>query len=558
VLVADHKRPWLKIHQDLGVVVPEFDGLPLGAHVERHAQARPDAPACRYFSRTLSYAELNTEANRFANALQDIGIGPGDTVGFHMPNLPQYVVGMIAVSKLGARGSGVSPLLAPPELVHQIDDAGISVLMTLSDFAPAIAAMARTPDGLRHIISVGAGDFMGAPDITPSARDGVTAHTYQSLVDGRSADFAQVDINPDDTFMIQYTGGTTGKPKGAEISHKTLMLNPVLVAAMDPAYAPYDERFGSAFPFFHIAGLSFIVGAIIFGAQSLLLPNPRDIDHFVAQLKAVPPTRLGAVPALYDMLLAHPEFAQVDFSGLKTAKSGAAPLTRTTYEALSAVIGAGKFADVFGMTETGPCYINHPIARYKVGSVGIPMPGADVRIMDVETGTTEMPLGEVGEIVTSGPQLMTGYLGLPEESARALRDIDGVRHMYSGDVGYMDADGYVFLCDRAKDMLVVGGFKVFSVEIEDKLKALPDVAESAIVGAPDTKRPGNDIVHLFVQRSAQSKGTEAEVDARLHDWIRANMAPYKVPREIHFIDEIPLTPVGKIDKKKMRAGLTAA
>jgi long-chain acyl-CoA synthetase len=258
------------------------------------------------------------------------------------------------------------------------------------------------------------------------------------------------------------------------------------------------------------------------------------------------------------MLLAHPEFADVDFSGLKTAKSGAAPLTRTTYDALAAVIGAGKFADVFGMTETGPCYINHPVAHYKIGSVGIPMPGADVRIMDVETGTKEMPLGEVGEIVTSGPQLMTGYLGLPDESARALREIDGVRYMYSGDVGYMGEDGYLFLCDRAKDMLVVGGFKVFSVEIEDKLKALPDVAESAIVGAPDAKRPGNDIVHLFVQRSAVSTGSDAETEDRLRTWIRANMAPYKVPKHIHFLDEIPLTPVGKIDKKKMRATVTDA
>lgn len=551
--MADRNKPWLKLHEELGVIVPEFDGLPLGAHVERHATARPEAPAFRYFSHTLSYSELNAEANRLANALAGMGIGAGDTVGFHMPNVPQYVVGMIAVSKLGARGSGVSPLLAPPELVHQIDDASISVLMTLSDFAPAIGAMARTPKGLRHIISVGAGDFLGAPDVTPVERPDVAAHTYQTLVKGQSGDFAQVATKPDDTFMIQYTGGTTGRPKGAEISHKTLMHNPVLVAAMDPPNTLYGERFASAFPFFHIAGLSFIVGALTFGAQSLLLPNPRDIDHFVAQLKAVPPTRIGAVPALYDMLLAHPEFTDVDFSGLKTAKSGAAPLTRTTYDALSAVIGAGKFADVFGMTETGPCYINHPVAHYKIGSVGIPMPGVDVRIMDVETGTKEMPLGEVGEIVTSGPQLMTGYLGLPDESARALREIDGVRHMYSGDVGYMDDDGYIFLCDRAKDMLVVGGFKVFSVEIEDKLKAHPDVAESAIVGAPDAKRPGNDIVHLFVQRSLDSAGSNADAESRLLTWIRANMAPYKAPKHFHFLDEIPLTPVGKIDKKKMRA-----
>lgn len=555
--MADRNRPWLKIHKELGVVVPEFDGRPLGQIIEDHAAARPDAPALRYFTRTLSYAQLNAEANKLANALKELGIGRGDTVGFHMPNVPHYVLGLIAVSKLGARGSGVSPLLAPPELVHQITNARISVLMSLSDLAPALSAMPSTPDCLRHVISVGAGDFLGAPDIAPLDRPGVAALSYQTLVEGKSDVFTQVDVKPDDTYMIQYTGGTTGKPKGAEISQKTLLLNPVCVAAMDPPHQPYAENYASAFPLFHIAGLSLLVGGLTFGSQLLLLPNPRDIDHFVAQMKALSPTRLGAVPALYDMLLAHPEFADVDFSGLKTAKSGAAPLTRTTYDALSAVIGAGKFADVFGMTETGPCYINHPVANYKIGSVGIPMPGADVRIMDVETGNHEMPQGEIGEIATSGPQLMTGYLGLPDESARALRMIDGVRHMYSGDVGYMDEDGYLFLCDRAKDMLVVGGFKVFSVEVEDKLKALPDVAESAVVGAPDAKRPGNDIVHLFVQRSPQSEGSDADVEARLLDWIRANMAPYKVPKHIHFLPEIPLTPVGKIDKKKMRASLSA-
>jgi len=554
--MAQRTKPWLKLHDELGVVVPEFDGRPLGQLIQDHAAARPDAPALRYFARTLSYADLDAAANALANALSGLGVGRGDTVGFHMPNVPQYVIGLIAVSKLGARGSGVSPLLAPPELVHQITDAGISVLMSLSDLGPALTGMPSTPECLRHVISVGAGDFLGAPDVTPLDRPGVAAQSYQTLVSGQSHMFSQADVQPDDTYMIQYTGGTTGKPKGAEISHKTLLLNPVCVAAMDPPHRPFAETYASAFPFFHIAGLSLLVGGLTYGAQLLLLPNPRDIDHFVAQMKTLPPTRLGAVPALYDMLLAHPEFSDVDFSGLKTAKSGAAPLTRTTYDALSAVIGAGKFADVFGMTETGPCYINHPVSQYKIGSIGIPMPGADVRIMDVETGLQEMPQGDVGEIVTAGPQLMTGYLGLPEESARALREIDGVRYMYSGDVGYMDEDGYIFLCDRAKDMLVVGGFKVFSVEVEDKLKAHPDVAESAVVGAPDTRRPGNDIVHLFVQRSADSAGENADAETRLMDWIRANMAPYKTPKHIHFLDEIPLTPVGKIDKKKMRATVT--
>lgn len=556
--MADRSKPWLAVHEELGATPAEFDDTPLGGYVERHAAARPDAIALQFMHSEMSYSALNAAANRAAHALASLGVGRGDTVGFHMPNIPHYVIGLVAVSKLGARGSGVSPLLAPPELVHQITDAGISVLISLSDFAPALTAMPSIPEGLNHIISAGAGDTLGAPDVGTVDLPGVDGHTWQGLMTDRSDTFSQVAVDPNDTFMIQYTGGTTGKPKGAEVTHRNVMHNPLMVIQMDPDVILYGERYVSAFPFFHIAGLSFLCSTLIFGAEMRLLPNPRDIDHFVETMKAYPPTVMAAVPALYDMLIAHPDSKDIDWSQLKVAKSGAAPLTSTTYDRLTELFGANKLSDVFGMTETGPCHVGHPISRYKQGSVGVPLPGTDLRIMDVETGTKEMPIGEPGEIATAGPQVMKGYLGLPEESARALREIDGQRYMYTGDVGYMDEDGYVFLCDRAKDMLVVGGFKVFSVEVEDKLKAHPDVAESAVVGSPDEKRPGNDIVHLFVQRSSESEGSDADAEARLLEWIRANMAAYKVPKHFHFVDEIPLTPVGKIDKKKMRAEVMAS
>ncbi|MEM7729814.1 MAG: AMP-binding protein, partial [Pseudomonadota bacterium] len=334
------ERAWLKVHEALGAAPPDYDDTPLGGHLERHATDRPDAVALRFMHAAMSYGELDKATNRLANALSDLGVARGDTVGLHMPNVPQYVIAVAAISKLGARGSGVSPLLAPPELVHQIDDAGISVLVSLSDFAPALAAMPRVPDGLRHVISTGAGDTLGAPDVAPLDLPGVDGHTWQRLMAEASDDFAQVPVDPHDTFMIQYTGGTTGKPKGAEISHRNVMHNPRMVEALDPDYEMYGERYASAFPFFHIAGFSMICGAMIYGAEIRLLPNPRDVDHFIDVLKSHPPTILAGVPALYDMMLAHPDVRDVDWSGLKVAKSGAAPLTRTTYDNLSAVIGA--------------------------------------------------------------------------------------------------------------------------------------------------------------------------------------------------------------------------
>jgi len=548
-----HQRPWVKLHEELGIKPADPIDWPLGTYLEDNARKIPDAPALHYFAKTFNYADYNKEANKLANALSAMGVGKGDVVGCYLPNIPQYPIALAAISKIGAIGSGVSPLLAPPELTHQIRDAGIKVLITLSDLAPAVTGMTDVPDCLHTLVTCGAGDYLGAPDIGPTALDGKKSVSYQQLIDGADDRFVQVDTHWNDTFMIQYTGGTTGKPKGAELSIRTLMHNPVMAATGDNPMAYGEERFFSAFPLFHAAGLALSLTAAVYGGSSELLPNPRDIDRICARMKENPPTRLAAVPALYDMMLAHPLFKDIDFSDLKYVRMGAAPMTSTTYQGLKDIVGEGKITDVFGMTETGPCYVTHPATRYKPGSIGIPIAGTDVRIMDSETGTKDMPLGEPGEICTAGPQVMKGYLGLPEESARALREIDGHIWMYSGDVGYMDEEGYIFLCDRAKDMLIVGGFKVFSVEVEDKLCTLPEIASCAIIGTADEKRPGNDIVNLYIQLEPDYTGRdEAAIKETITAFCRANMAPYKVPKQIYVIDEIPLTPVGKIDKKALR------
>jgi len=338
------------------------------------------------------------------------------------------------------------------------------------------------------------------------------------------------------------------------LSHRTLLHNPVQALALLPEYQIGDETFVTAFPLFHIAGLCFGLMSVLTGGSYECLPDPRDTDRICDVLKLRPVTRFAAVPALYDMLVTNPKFAESDFSRILMACSGAAPMTKSTLDAVTNLIGKPVMTDIFGMTETGPCHTSNPVSAPKVGSVGLPCAGAKIRIRDVETGEQDMPIGEIGEICSAGPQVMKGYLGLPGESARALREIDGERWMFTGDVGYMDEDGYVFLCDRAKDMLVVGGFKVFSVEVEDKLASLPMVAGSAVIGTPDTKRLGNDIVNLYVALSPDYRGRdEDELRTELIAWIRENMAAYKVPKKITFIDAIPLTPIGKIDKKKLRA-----
>ncbi|MFT5924817.1 MAG: long-chain acyl-CoA synthetase [Paraglaciecola sp.] len=544
--------PWLAHYESLGIITPGFEDKPFGSFIEEHARIRPEAIAMWYITRGISYLEYNEQANRLANALVKLGVNKGDVVGIHLPNIPQYPITLAAISKIGAIGSGISPLLAPPEVAYQIQDAGIKVIITLSELSLVLSAMPKTPDCLEYAVVTAATDLLAPTNFDlPKIKD-CEVLSYLSHTQSASDEYIQTDVHWNDTFMIQYTGGTTGKPKGAMLSQRNVMHNTAQSSAVNPFDAG-QETLLSAFPMFHIAGLANAIASAIYGGKMILVPNPRDTDFICAQLKKNPPNVMIGVPALYDMMVANPAFADIDFSQLRVAVSGAAPLTSGSYDALSAIIGEKKISDAFGMTETAPCYTVNPPKQYKLGSIGFPVPNAKVRIRDVETGNHDMPFGEPGEIVCTGPQVMKGYLNLPNESAKALREIDGERWMFSGDVGYMDEDGYIFLCDRAKDMLIVGGYKVFSVEVEDKLSAIPEIGACAVIGTEDKGRPGNDIVNLYVELSAHYKDADQNTTKnKILTFCRESMAAFKAPKHIHFIDAIPLTAVGKIDKKALR------
>ena len=545
--------PWQPIYDALNVVVPAIEDRPLASYVEEFSATMADTTAIQYFDRSISYAELNAEANQLANALASLGVEKNDVVGLHLVNIPQYVVALLAVSKIGCAGSGVSPLMSPSELAYQIEDANISVLISLDDLVDSTLQRLNNPPAcLNHVISCSASDHLQPQPAAAKQLAELQCHNYLDLIAQFPADFAQRPVSGDDTMMVQYTGGTTGRPKGAELSVRNLMYNPLQYSAYQP-WEIGSEIVITGFPMFHAAGLAFVIATLRHGGQFALIPNPRDVEFMCAQMLARPPTRLAAVPSLFQMLVETPAFKQVDFSKLRIANTGAAPMASGDRQKLEEIIGEGKVSDMFGMTETGPVHVSNPPGASVPEAVGIPVPGADTRIVDLETGTYEMPFGEAGEIITSGPHVMKGYLNLPEESLNSLRQWRGKTWMYSGDVGYMDPQGYIYLCDRAKDMLIVGGFKVFSVEVEDKLQSMEEIAMTALIGRPDTKRPGNDIVHLYVEPAAAAKELDSsELEARILAFCREHMAPYKVPKAIHIIDAIPLTAVGKIDKKALR------
>ncbi len=558
--IAD--RPWTQFYPSL----PDFNQpvLSLADDVERHAKEQPQAAAAEYLGVTLRYGELNRWSNRLANALRERGVQRGETIGLHLPNTPQYLIGLIAASKLGCPVTGVSPLLTTPEIEYQFKDAEVRFLITLDQLYTAAVLPADGRLGLlRGIFVTGPIDFLPVwkqqlayllkklPRPNWKAMTHTRTEAFMPAVKRAADTRVHTEIANDETVFIQYTGGTTGKPKGAELSKKNMFANGLQARAFMGSES--KDTFASAFPLFHQAGLSIALMSLRAGARQLLIPNPRDIDHFIDQMKKFPPSIIGNVPSLYQMLMEKPGFREVDFSGLRTAFSGAAPFAPEGIRQLEQVIGTGNLCEGYGMTETSPMITINPPGRAKQGTVGIPIAGGDLKIMDAETGEREMPQGEPGEVTVCGPHIMKGYRGLHEATAQTVRVRDGQRWMYTGDIGFLDADGYLTICDRAKDMLIVGGYKVFSVEVEGKLKELPFIELCALVGLPDPKRPGNDIVKLWVQLTAETRsGDKDAYREQILGFCRANMAPYKVPKHVEFLDALPLTPVGKLDKKVLR------
>jgi long-chain acyl-CoA synthetase len=551
-------HPWLRVYAELGLdwsVLPDIPAYGLSGYIRAHANTFPDREALVYLGSAISYRELDQLADRFASLLLSQGCRRGDVLGIHLPNTPQYVVAFVAAARLGVVVTSISPLLTAPEIRHQACDARVKVILTLTQlFQATIKSAVDGIPSLTHVIVSGPQDLVPGAEAV-SVSDGLLGQV--ELCAMKSALDSQPDTpvaeagDVDQVLYLQYTGGTTGLPKGAKLSSRNLFINNAQ-ADVFYGYRVGEEVVASAFPLFHIGGAAVLFNALRTASTVILVPDPRNLQLICAEMQRRMPTVIAAVPVLYQMLVANELFRSLDFSSLRIAVSGGAPFSATDIARLEALIGPGKFCEVYGMTETSPVQTLNPARRLKPGFVGIPVPGTEVRIVDAEHGTRTMPPGEPGEIIASGPQVMHGYLNLPDASASALRVLDGRTWMYTGDIGFMDEDGYVKVCDRSKDMLIVGGYKVFSVEVENKLLELPQIAGCAVVGRPDPDRPGNEIVVLHVLKSPACDRGDDELRSIIIEFCRANMAPYKLPKEILFRDAMPLTSVGKIDKKALR------
>lgn len=512
--------------------------------------------AYHFLGATFTFGDLLEQSGRFASALQSQGIQPGDVIAVNLPNIPQYLVAIAGGLRAGCVVSGLAPLLTPDEMAFQLNESGARVLVTLDMlYGPKVKPIADKIPDTEIVIVTGPADLM--PGATPqTALDplaGKTVASFLPFITDHSPEPEPVALSPENNCFMQFTGGTTGPPKGAVLTHGNMVSNIHQLAT----WLHFERGRGcwlSAFPMFHSAGLFVACCTIGFGQAQVLIPDPRDLKVVTDGIRTHQPTVIGNVPSLTLMLLGDETFKQLDFSSVDYWLSGAAPFPVEAIGTLEGIIGSNKLVELWGMTETAPMVTVNPARGVKKpGSVGLPLPNTEVRIVDLSDGETEVEAGQEGEIIVCGPQVMRGYLNKPEESRKALQEHNGRLWMHTGDVGRMDEQGYVFVVDRAKDMIIVGGYKVFSSEVENKFYEHPAVGACALVGLPNPDRPDSEIVKLVVQKSdAYKEKQDAMVEEELIAYAREKMAPYKVPKVVTFLDALPMTSVGKIDKKALR------
>lgn len=551
------KRNWTSVYSELGLdweSVPVAPNKNLADYVKEHAKEYTNRPALEYNSAYMSYGQLNDLANKLASIFLEEGFEAGDVIAIQMPNTPQYVVALVAASRLGMVVTSLSPLLSTNEAVAQCKDANVKLLFTLdSHYVQSKRAAFSEVSSLELVVLSKMDDF--PLQTTPLNESAYLSSPHRVVVMVSACEMLREGIEIAQnrrvgTDYLQYTGGTTGKPKAAELRAMHIFTNN-MQANIFYGLEVGKEVIASAFPLFHIGGVAVLFNALRTASTFLVIPDPRNIKHYCETMRVNPPTVLANVPALFQMLVEEEAFCELDFSRLRIAISGAAPFPEQGIRRLEATIGRGKYCEVYGMTETSPVQTINPAKRFRPGFVGVPVPGTDLRV--VKPGTTEIvETGEAGEVIVSGPQVMDSYLNSPKETDNVLRTIDEKIWMFTGDIGLLNEEGYLKICDRSKDMLIVGGYKVFSVELEEKFLEIPFVSSCAVVGFKDEKRPGNDIVQLFVQCDDDRNISKEEKQKQITEFSDENLSPYKRPKGIHFLKMMPLTSVGKVDKRALR------
>ena len=549
------ERIWLKSYPDGVPADIETDGATTLVSIVRESCRRfPEKTAYISMGKSISYAELDALTRAFAAWLHANGLGRGDRVALMMPNLLQYPICLFGALRAGCIVVNCNPLYTARELEHQLADSGARAIVVADNFA-ATVQKALPGTGIEHVLVTSIGEMLGpvkgrlvdfvvrrVKRMVPAWSLPGALRLGDALRAGRDAAFTDVALKPDDLAFLQYTGGTTGVAKAAMLSHGNLASTVGQAYAwVRPLVKDGEECIVTALPLYHIFALT--ANCLTFmklGASNLLIINPRDIPTLIKEMGKVPMSAFTGVNTLFNALLNHPDFARLDFSRLRLTMGGGMAVQRSVADRWRAVTGI-SIAQAYGLTETSPAVtINHLNTKVFTGSIGLPVPSTELSIRNDEG--RELDIGESGEICVRGPQVTRGYWNRPDETALVMYP-DGF--LRTGDIGYVDDTGYVYLVDRKKDMILVSGFNVYPNEVEDVAALHPGVREVAAVGVPDER--SGEAVKLYVIRKDPALDAET-----LIAHCRTQLTGYKVPRYVEFRDDLPRTNVGKILRRELR------
>jgi len=554
--VTTLERPWLA-HYEAGVPAEiDLPDVPVDALLRETAARHPDRTALIFFDARTSFRELDRAADRFAHVLRNMGVAKGDRVSLHLPTSPAFVIAFMGAMRAGAIAVPMNPLYVERELGVLFAPVAPKVSVTVDLLVPRLDRVreAGGPQPGRYIVT-GIQDSLPIPikwlyplkakkegRWNPVKHTDRTPNLFKLLDDAPGGAFESV-ATPDDTAVLQPTGGTTGIPKCAMLTHRNLVANAHQVAAWFPRIAGSDDAVSilCPLPLFHIYGLTVDMNyAMLVGGTLILIP--RFDPEMVLKATKHRPRLFPGAPIMYQTLAHHPEVGKYDLSSIEACISGAAPLAPEVQRDFEAVTG-GRVVEGYGLTEASPVTHCNPVhGERRNGTIGLPFPSTDARVADPETGAS-VPVGEVGELLVRGPQVMAGYWEQPEETAACLRD----GWLHTGDMAQMSDDGFFTIVDRAKDLVIVGGINVYPREVEEVLLTHPAVADSAVIGVPEERH--GEVPHAFVVLTHGASATEEELLAHC----RANLARYKVPARVEFRDELPKTLIGKVLRKDLRA-----
>ncbi len=557
------EKPWLQ-HYDPGVPASiDYPEVDLWTLLKSSFRNYPDQYAVRMILKylplgfklgaKLTYRELEEKVNRLATAMAGMGIQKGDRVAIQVPNSPGTVIAFLATVRLGAIVVNTNPIYTPREMHHQFTDSGAKAVVIWNNLYPKLQEIQKDTD-VERVIVYHLEDFMN-PVYHKLLRntlqkkgdwvevpEGNGVYHMKTLIENNPPNPPDVSIDPDEVALFQYTGGTTGVPKAAMLSHRNLIANILQIEAWMPNMAHGKEVFMGAIPFFHVFGMTVaMLESLYVGGKLIVMPDPRDIELLMTIIQQEGVTLFPGVPTLYIAIINHKNVKHYDLHSVKACISGGAPLPVEVQRKFEALTG-GKLREGYGLTEAAPVTHANPIlGQSKAGSIGLPFPDVDARIVSLEPDETgkfqPLGIGEEGELAVRGPQVMVGYWNRPDETKK-VKDNEG--WLYTGDIAKMDEDGYFYIVDRKKDLIIASGYNIVPREVEEVLFEHPKVQEAIVAGVPHPKR--GETVKAYIVLKPGETATEEEIIA----FCKERLAPYKVPKMVEFRTELPKSAVGKL------------